>query len=207
MAKRSQHHSGEERVTAKSRSMMNLASQDPRSTRVKKEGGSGRPHIGRDQKRSFDYNYHEQFEESFSVASYSKWDERPCLVFSRVENLYWDVQSIGATRWNLLESDTRNSIWFLTRRNPSWWNRAIRCERGNASWQTRANPISILKKWHGFNVSSLETMKQNWNCQWNQDHSRIGWMIRFEKNWKEFQNVTENGEEHIYDLRNVHDCN
>ena len=24
---------------------------------------------------------------------------------------------------------------------------------------------------HGHNNSSLETMKQNWNCQWNQDHS------------------------------------
>ena len=90
MAERSQHVSGEERVTAKSRSIMNLArapshvssstsvspekrsygSQDPWITIVKKEGGSGRPNIGRDRKRAFDYYYHEQFMESFSVASY-----------------------------------------------------------------------------------------------------------------------------------------
>ena len=27
------------------------------------------------------------------------------------------------------------------------------------------DPISILKKEHGLNNSSLETMKKNWNCQ------------------------------------------
>ena len=90
MAKRSQHDSREERVTAKSRSMINLArapshvspstsasqvkrsygSQDPWSTIVKKEGGSGKPNIGRDRKRAFDYYYHEQFLKTFSSASY-----------------------------------------------------------------------------------------------------------------------------------------
>ena len=33
------------------------------------------------------------------------------------------------------------------------------------------DPISILKKGHGLNNSSLETMNWNWNCQYNQDHS------------------------------------
>ena len=96
MAKRSQHDSGEERVTAKSRPMMNLiasapshvssatsvsprkrsyGSQDPWSSIAKKEERSGRPDIGMDRLKASDYYYHEQFMESFSSASYSKWDD------------------------------------------------------------------------------------------------------------------------------------
>ena len=96
MAKRSQHDSGEERVTAKSRPMMNLiasaplhvssstsvspvkrsnGSQDPWSSIVKKEERSGRPDIGIDRLKASDHYYHEQFMESFSSASYSKWDD------------------------------------------------------------------------------------------------------------------------------------
>ena len=92
MAKRSQQDSGEERVTAKSRPMMNLiartpshvssstsvspvkrsyGSQDPWSSAAKKER-SGRPDIGTDQFEASDHCYHEQYMESFSSASYSK---------------------------------------------------------------------------------------------------------------------------------------
>ena len=93
MAKRSQQDSGEERVTAKSRPMMNLiartpshvssstsvspgkrsyGSQDPWSSVAKKEERSGRPDIGLNQLKASDHYYHEQFMESFSSASYSK---------------------------------------------------------------------------------------------------------------------------------------
>ena len=96
MAKRSQHDSGEERVTAKSRPMMNLVarapshvssstsvspvkrsygSQDPWSSIAKKEERSGRPDIGIDRLKASDHNYHVQFMESFSSTSYSKWDD------------------------------------------------------------------------------------------------------------------------------------
>ena len=96
MAKRSQHDSGEERVTAKSRPMMNLiarapshvssstsvspekrsyGSQDPWSSIAKKEERSVRPEIGIDRLKASDYYYHEQFMECFSSASYSKWDD------------------------------------------------------------------------------------------------------------------------------------
>ena len=34
-----------------------------------------RPAIGSDRKTAFDYYYHDQFRESFSSASYSKWDD------------------------------------------------------------------------------------------------------------------------------------
>ena len=96
MAKRSQHDSGEERVTAKSRPMMNLiarapshvssstsvspgkksyGSQDPWSSIAKKEERSGWPDIGIDRLKASDHCYHEQFMESFSSSSYAKWDD------------------------------------------------------------------------------------------------------------------------------------
>ena len=89
MAKRSQQDSGGERVTAKSRPMMNLiartpshvssstsvssvkrsyGSQDPWSS-IAKEDRSGRPDKGTDLFEASDHHYHEQFMESFSSAS------------------------------------------------------------------------------------------------------------------------------------------
>ena len=96
MAKRSEQDSRGERVTAKSRPMMNLVvrtpslvssstsvspgkrgygSQDPWSSIAKKEERSGRPDKGTDLFDTSDHHYHEQFMESFSSASYSKWDD------------------------------------------------------------------------------------------------------------------------------------
>ena len=96
MAKRSQHDSGGERVTAKSRPMMNLiartpshvssstsvspgkrsyGSQDPWNPIAMKEERSGRPDKGTDLFEVSDHHYHDQFMESFSSASYSKWDD------------------------------------------------------------------------------------------------------------------------------------
>ena len=95
MAKRSQHDSGEERVTAKSRPMMSLiarvpsnvssstsvrkvkrsyGNQDPWSANAEKEESPGRPIVGSDRKTASDC-HHEQFIESSSSASYSKWDD------------------------------------------------------------------------------------------------------------------------------------
>ena len=96
LAKRSQQDSGEERVTAKSRPMMNLVartpshvssstsvspgkksygSQDPWKSVAKKEERSGRLDKGTDLFEASDHYFHEQFMESFSSASYSKWDD------------------------------------------------------------------------------------------------------------------------------------
>ena len=87
MAKRSQQDSGEERVTAKSRPMMNLiartpsfvssstsvspgkkhyGSQDPWKS-VAGEDRSGRPDKGTDLFEASDHHFHEQFMESFSL--------------------------------------------------------------------------------------------------------------------------------------------
>ena len=95
MAKRSQQDSGEERVTAKSRPMMNLVartpslvssstsvspgnryygSQDPWSS-IAEEDRSGRPDKGTDLFEASDHHFHEQFMEIFFSASYSKLDD------------------------------------------------------------------------------------------------------------------------------------
>ena len=107
MAKRSQQDSGGERVTAKSRPMMNLIArvpshvssstsvspgkrsygcQDPWSSIAQKEERSGRPDKGTDLFETSDHHYQEQFMESFSSARYSKWDDDRAWSFSRVEN-------------------------------------------------------------------------------------------------------------------------
>ena len=95
MAKRSQQDSGGERVTAKSRPMMNLIARTPShvssSTSVSpgkrsygsqgpwssiaKEDRTGRPDKGTDLFEASDHHYHKQFMESFSSSSYSKWDD------------------------------------------------------------------------------------------------------------------------------------
>ena len=95
MAKRSQQESGEERVTAKSRPMMNLiartpsfvssstsvspgnkhyGSQDPWKS-VAGEDRSGRLDTGTDLFEASDHYFHEQFMESFSSTNYSKLDD------------------------------------------------------------------------------------------------------------------------------------
>ena len=95
MAKRLQQDSGEERVTAKSRPMMNLIARTPSfvssSTSVspeKKHYGSHdpwksvagedrswRPDKGTDLFEASDHHFHEQFMESFSSTNYSKLDD------------------------------------------------------------------------------------------------------------------------------------
>ena len=110
----------EERVTAKSRPVpSNVSSstsvspgkrshgnQNPWSTIAEKEERLGRPDVGSYRKTASDYYYHEQFIESFSSASHSKWDDNHA--WSSQE---WktdtemcersgrpDVTSLGATR-------------------------------------------------------------------------------------------------------------
>ena len=96
MAKRFQQDSGEKRVTAKSKPMMNLIARapsnvssstsvsprkrsyenkNPWSTIAEKEEGSGRPDISIDRKKAFDHYYHEQFMERFPSTNHSKWDD------------------------------------------------------------------------------------------------------------------------------------
>ena len=95
MAKRSQQDSGEQRVTAKSRPVMNLIARTPSfvssSTSVSPgqkhygrqdlwrsiegEDRSGRPDKGTDLFEASYQHYHEQLMESFSSTNYSKLDD------------------------------------------------------------------------------------------------------------------------------------
>ena len=66
--------------------------------------------------------------------------------------------------------------------------------------------IKLLGNWKGLNNSSLETMKQSWNCRCNQDHSWFKQMIKCEKTEKNFQ-CYRRWRRTFYDLVDVHDCN
>ena len=67
-----------------------------------------------------DYYYHEQFMESFSSASYSKWDDDRDWSSQEWKTDTEMSRAIGATRCHFLVKDTRIQTKFLSRRNPSW---------------------------------------------------------------------------------------
>ena len=58
--------------------------------------------------------YHEQFTESSFSASYSKWDDDHDWSSQEWKTDTEMVRTIGETRCNLLESDTRIPTWFLS---------------------------------------------------------------------------------------------
>ena len=190
MAKRSQHGSGEERGTAKSRPMMNLiarapshvssstsaspgkrscGSQDPWSSIAKKEERSGRPDIGIDRLKAYDYYYHEQFMESFSSASYSKLDDDrawSCQEWKTDLEIYERSGRPDETSWRpTREVRHRFSQTLHDGTAQSVMNEEIPRDRPGRP------DIDSQEGRHGVNNSSLETMKQNWNCQLSQDHS------------------------------------
>ena len=138
-------------------------SQDPWSSIAKREERSGRPDIGIDRLKASDYYYHEQFMESFSSASYSKWDD----------DRAWSSQE-WKTDLGVYERSGRpdETSWRRTREvRPALTRKLSKTEPRNPLRtrnylvRDRGDPISILKKGHGLNNSSLETMKQKWNCQ------------------------------------------
>ena len=116
MAQRAQQESGDERVTAKPRDMMNLIARTPSfvssSTSVSPEkkyygnqdpwksvdgeDRSGRPGKGTDLFEASDHHFRDKFMESFSSTDYSKLDYDRAWVFSRVESWGYDARSIRA---------------------------------------------------------------------------------------------------------------
>ena len=151
MAKRSQQDSGEERVTAKSRPMMNLiartpsfvssstsvspekkhyGNQDPLKT-VAGEDRSGRLGKETDLFEDSDHYFHEQFMESFSSTNYSKLDDD--RAWSSQE---WKTETTTYDRSGQLDKTS----WRMIRKvrpdheeNSSRRNRAIRKVRRNTS--------------------------------------------------------------------------
>ena len=151
MAKRSQQDSGEKRVTAKSRPMMNLdartpslvssstsvspgkrnyGSQDPWKS-VAGEDRSGRPGKGTDLFEASYHYYHEQLMESFSSASYSKVDDDRAWSSQEWRTEITTYDRLVRPDKNFLENGTKSSTW--SRGNSSRRNCAIRKERRSTS--------------------------------------------------------------------------
>ena len=216
MAKRSQQDSGEERITAKSRPMMNLiarvpshvssstsvspekrsyGSQDPWSSVAKKEERSCRLDIGTDQLKASDHYYHEQFMESFSSASYSKWDD------DRV----WSSQEWKTDIETYERSGRPDQIsWRMIRKvRPGFSHEVIlldgtaqsvrneetprdRSERPDIDSQEEARPQQFVI---GNDEAELELSIESRSFV-----NRVNDQVR--KRQKRISNVTENGEKH-----------
>ena len=182
-----------------------LWNQDPWSKNAEKEERPGRPDVGSDRKTASD-SYHAEFIESSFLSMLLKVGWKPCLVFSRVENWYWDVRAIGETRCNFLVNDTRIPTRFLSRGNSAWWNRAIRCEWGNTSWDIGAS-------WYRFSRRGMASTIRHWK-RWSRitKVSRIK-IIRESGEWSSAEKTETNFKCHrrwretFHDLGNVHDCN
>ena len=225
-AKRSQQDSGEERVTAKSRPMMSLiarvpsnvsfwtsvspkkrsyGNQDPWSTNAEKEERLGRPVVGSDRKTVSDY-YHEQFIESSSSASYSKWDE----------NHVWSSQE-WKTDTEMCERSWRPDVtsWGTTRESQpgfsheetqhdgtaqSFVNEVIPRERSGRpdvvpQREARAQQFII-----GNDETEIELSVESRSFV-----NRVNDQVR--KRQKRISSVFWKWRETFYDLVNVHDCN
>ena len=191
MAKRVQQDSGEERVTAKSRPMMNLiarapstmsssasespgkkryGNQNPWSAKAEKYDRTGQTVVGRDTSHE-PLHHHKQFVESSYSARYSRWDDDKA----------WSSQGWKADP----PMDDRTVTPFLAS-----WARTHEFQSSFSHEKTKhvfleeeeiRDPLWSLKEEQGHSNSSLETTKQNWNCRQDPDHSWIGWMIKCEK--------------------------
>ena len=195
MAKRSQQDSGEERVTAKLRPMMNLVartpshvssstsvspgkrsygSQDPWNSIDTKEERSARPDKGTDLFEASDHHYHDHFMESFSSASYSKWDDDHA----------WSSQEWKTEAATYERSDRPDKTsWKMIRKVRPGHEETLRDRSGRLDINSQEEA-----RHQQFVVGNDE---QHWNCLWNQDHSWIGWMIKCEKDRKEFPMLRE----------------
>ena len=215
IAKRIQQESGEERVTAKSRPMMSLfarapsnvssstsvsawkrsyGNQNPMSTTAEKEEGPVRPDVGSDRKTAFDYLLLSwTIYGKFLLSKLLKVGWWPCLVFSRVENCYWDVRATGETRCNFLGSDTRIPTWCFLRGNSSWFEGP---GRPDVDSHREARPQQFVI---GNDKAELELSVESRSFV-----HRVNDQVRkrTETNFKCYRRWRET----FYDLGNVHDC-
>ena len=143
--------------------------------------------------------------ESSSSASYSKWDDD--RAWSSQE---WKTDSEMYERSGRLDETS----WRATRKVRPGFSHEETLHDGTAQSvvsevtprDSRGDLISILKKRHGLNNSSLETMKQNWIL------SRIK-IIRESGESSGAKKTEENFEcyrqwrKTFYDLENVYGCN
>ena len=179
--------------------------QNPWSSSAKKEERSGRPDIGIDRLKASDYHYHEQFMESFSSASCSKWDD----------DRAWSSQE-WKTDTEMYERPGRpdETSWRATRETQPGFsheethhdgtarsvvNEEILRDRPGATryrFSRRAWPQQFVT---GNDEAELELSAESRSFV-NQVNDQV------RKRQKRISNVTEDGEI-FYGLENVHDCN
>ena len=212
MAKRSQQDSGEERVTAKSRPMMNLIARTPShvssSTSVspgkrsygsqdlwcsiaKKEERLGRPHKGTDLFEASDHRYHEQFMESFSSASYSKWDDDRTWSSQEWKTEIETYERSGRpdkTAWKIRKVRPGHEEILLDRTAQSVRNEeTLRDRSGQPDVRSQEEEISTIRHWNRWTELELSVDSRSFV-------NRVNDQVR--KRQKRISNVTEDGEKH-----------
>ena len=136
MAKWAQQGSGEERVTAKSRPMMNLIARMPSVVSSSTSSSPGKIwYEYQDPGKSVVVDLRSGQPDRLPPAGFSKLDDDRAWFF-QVEKWGYGTRSIRATWWNFLECGTTSS--FSSRRNSSRWRCVIRKGRRDNSWWIRA---------------------------------------------------------------------
>ena len=136
MAKRSQQDSGEERVTAKSRPMMNFVARTPSFVSASDE------------------HYHEQFMESFSSTSYSKLDDD--LAWSSQE---WKTETTTYDRSGRPDKTSWRMVRKVRPDHEILLDGTAQSVRNGETLRDRSGRL-----WQDLKISSWETKKQNWSC-------------------------------------------
>ena len=222
MANRSQQDSGGERVTAKSRPMMNpsartpshvssstsvspgnrnYGSQDPLSS-IANEDRSGRPGKGTDFFEASDHHYHEHFMERFSSASYSKWDDDRAWSSQewKTETTTYDRSGRpDKTSWRMVRKIRPGHEEILlagnaqsVRNEEAFRDRSGRPDDINSREEARPQQFVI-----GNDEIELELSVESRSFV-----NRVNDQVR--KRQKRISNVTGDVEEHFYDMWNVH---
>ena len=179
MSKRLQQDSGEERVTAKSRSMMSLIARDPSnlsssasespvkksyesqspwSPKTEKYDGTVTPVVGRDTSHAPGH-HHKQFVESSYSARYSGWDDDEAWFCQE-----WKTDTSMCDR----SAQPVVTSWRKTHELQSRFsreNKHVIIEQEEEIHDRTVKPVVCPQREQGYSNSSLETTKQNRICR------------------------------------------
>ena len=148
--------------------------QDPWSMNAEKEERPGEPVVGSDRKTASDY-YHEQFIESSSSASYSKWDD----------NHAWSSQE-SKTDTEMCKRSGRPDVtsWGTTRESQPGFSHEETQHDGTA--QSAVNDAILREKIGETRRWSSKRSKATTICHWKRwSRIRIVSGIKCYRRWKE----------------------
>ena len=213
------------RVTAKPRPMMNLiarapshvssstsaspgkrsyGSQDLWSSIAKKEERSGRPDIGIDRLKACDHHYHEQFMESFSSASYSKWDDDRAWSSQEWKTDIETYERSGRpdkTSWKMIRKNRPGHEEILL----DGTAQSVRNEETPRDRSGRPDIDSQEEAWPQQFVIGNDDAELELSVESRSFVNRANDQVR--KRQKIISNVTGDREETFLDLENVYGCN